>query len=216
MLRYGTGILGALIGCVVAAPPAMHATASDPFVTADGAAAVFRWTGSAGDRRWTTPGNWQARTSDGQWLGTERVPPRKSVIVFDNAAPDAPQYIDISYHVEVARIVVDACGDHRRFIVRSWLDPDDIGIDSDSGMVYGLRLTDSRPILQTPRASDDLMFRVAVTFTSPEPPAVHALSRHAAGIALDAGFSVLDNELRIERPEAESGGQVTRRGDVIE
>lgn len=168
----------------------------------------YRWTGAAGDSRWSSAGNWEVATADG-WESAGTVPTRDSGIILGDAAPDTRQNIDINYHVEVARVTFSGTG-NRVYRVRSWADPNDTGIDSDSGMLYSLRLTDPVPIIQTPESASGLIFEVEVGLAHSGGSTFRLLSRQGATVAVDGGLRV-SGALQLDHG-VQGTGRLMRRG----
>lgn len=145
----------------------------------------FRWTGSAGDRLWNNPANWQVRDASGEWMPAEAPPIATACVIFgDETEVDEQQLLDISAPVTVARVVMAAKSDKRDYRIRSRVDPNDTGIDSDSGMVYSLTITDPVAIIQEVDVKAMLGFELEVILTG-ENPTVELKSRHEAVVRFE-------------------------------
>jgi hypothetical protein len=110
------------------------------------------------------------------------------VIFGDATEADEPQLVELAYHVEIGRLIHAASGKKRSYTVRTRVDPDDTGIDSDSGMLYSITLSEPLAIVQEPSASQPLNLRVDLFLSSSEDPVVELNSRHAAQLRVERGI----------------------------
>jgi hypothetical protein len=198
-----------LAGCLCAGIASSCATVRGDAGPAADTRAHYRWTGAAADNRWSEPGNWQASTgAGGRWEKAEPPPPAQSIVVLGDAAPDAPQAIELDCHAEAARLLFEATG-ARAYTLRSWADPEDTGIDSNSGMLYSLRLSDPVPVVQAPAAVADLTIRVEVVFTTAGNPLIRLLSRKGARV-------IAENRLRTTGTIEVDQGRDGATGTLVE
>lgn len=199
LLLGGMSLIGTL--SVFADPPATDASSLET---------GYHWTGQAGDSRWANPNNWKVGSEAG-WVAAENPPPPGSQVVLGNAAPAAPQNLDLSYHVEIGRLVFANTDPQRSYTIRSWFDPHDTGIDSDSGMVYTLSLTDPTPLAQTPDSVGTLTIRIETSVAADGQPVVLLASRHGAVIMAERGLKS-ETGLDTRHPDAEANGKLKGPG----
>lgn len=158
----------------------------------------YRWTGAADDSQWSNAANWQFRHVTDQWMVAEAPPTDASYVIFGDATEaDEPQLVELSYHVEIGRLIMAASGDRRSYTVRTRVDPDDTGIDSDSGMLYSLTLSEPLAIVQEAAVKQPLNLQVDLILTGGEGTGMELHSRHGAAVRAERSVLPAVGELAI-------------------
>jgi len=143
----------------------------------------FRWTGQAGNGLWDTPTNWEVRTENG-WKPTPNPPGKGSTVFLGNEADAAKRELNLTANVEIARVFIISKDSKNGYVIQTRPDADTEGLDSDSGMLFTLTLSDPMPIQQEPGTAADLNIRSKLALTGTSNPVVRLDSTSGAAVEI--------------------------------
>ncbi len=182
---------------------------SEAFRKAAGLIGTYRWTGKGNGNLWATAENWE-RQEGINWIPTASPPGADDLVVLgDHTVADEPQRIALGRDSTVRRLILDATGERSYHIVSSDAGAQDI-LDSDSGMLYRLRLADASPLEQTLRAAADLHLEVETLLTAGKPATFLLSSTNAARIVAERLLRA-DSTLAISGDKTPSSGLLELR-----
>ncbi len=143
----------------------------------------FRWTGRAGNGLWDTPENWEVRTEKG-WNPAKNPPGKGSTVFLGNEADVAKRELNLTANVELARVFITSKDPKGAYVIQTRPDADTEGLDSDSGMLFTLTLSDPMPIQQEPGTGAALAVRSKLALTGGPTPLVRLDSTSGAVVEI--------------------------------
>lgn len=174
----------------------------------------YRWNGQAEGGFWLSAANWQVRADEDAWHDADGAPGEHDVVhLGDGPASAQPQRIALDTDVTVGRLVLDAADAERTYTIITRQDGLDDHLDSDSGTIYTLSLTDRSAIEQTERTQANLYLQVETRLLHQDGPRLHLYSAHAARLVIEQPL-VTDGRLVIAGDGNASTGTIELRTSI--
>ena len=153
------------------------------FLESAGIFKQYRWTGKAGTADWSLAGNWEVKSGK-VWAAATSCPQEGDYVrLEDHAGTNAAESIFLDREVRIGRLIMEAAGRDYAICNRAQ-DPKD-NLDSYSGMLYTLYLSDPCPLEQTANAAGRLSLQVPLQLISNDVGTAQISGTNAAAIILE-------------------------------
>lgn len=156
----------------------------------------FRWTGRAGNGEWSTAENWEVFAA-AQWSPAAKPPAEGSIVTLGDASPEGEQSINLTNHTKINRLVVAASAG-RTYVIQTRDDSDTLGLDSDSGALFKLELTDATPLIQKPEAGGVVRIKSDLILSAEESVLIRLNSRQGGRIEIEGNLTPPEPRLNEE------------------